>query len=149
MALRNKYKVSAKEDRTYDGIVFDSKAEMKYYRDVVLPGVANGTIVDYQLQKPYELQPKFKYYGKTVRAITYVCDFYLVYADGHTEVIDIKGMATTEALLKRKLFMYTRMKTVSGWWNARPVGYDMKIAKNVKNREAFMTNKIMRGGVLP
>lgn len=64
MALRNKYKVSAKEDRTYDGVVFDSKAEMKYYRDVVLPGVANGTIVDYQLQKPYELQPKFKHDGK-------------------------------------------------------------------------------------
>lgn len=106
MALRNKYKVSAKEDRTYDGIVFDSKAEMKYYRDVVLPGVASGEIADFELQKPYELQPGFKRDGKTVRAITYVCDFYLVYADGRTEVVDIKGMATPEAMLKRKLFMY-------------------------------------------
>ena len=42
------------------------------------------------------------------------------------------------------------MKTASGWWNERLAGYDMKIAKSVKNREAFMTNKILRGGgVLP
>lgn len=123
MALRNKYKVSAKEDRTYDGVVFDSKAEMKYYRDVVLPGVANGTIVDYQLQKPYELQPGFKRDGKTVRAITYVCDFYLVYADGRTEVVDIKGMATPEAMLKRKLFMYKYPEENLLWLVERKAGW--------------------------
>lgn len=123
MALRNKYKVSAKEDRTYDGIVFDSKAEMKYYRDVVLPGVASGEIADFELQKPYELQPGFKRDGKTVRAITYVCDFYLVYADGRTEVVDIKGMATPEAMLKRKLFMYKYPEENLLWLVERKAGW--------------------------
>lgn len=123
MVLRNKYGVSPKEERTYDGIVFDSKAEMKYYRDVVLPGVTDGTIINYQLQKPYELQPKFKHDGKTVRAINYVCDFYLEYADGHTEVIDIKGMATTEALLKRKLFMYKYPDENCIWLVERKAGW--------------------------
>ena len=71
---RSKYNVSRdKSKRTYDGIVFDSELEMKYYKDVVLPGVASGEIVDYQLQKPYELQPKYcKQCGRravTVRAI--------------------------------------------------------------------------------
>lgn len=102
----SKYHVAAKGDRTYDGIVFDSKAEMEYYRDVVLPLVAAGEIVQYELQKSFELQPGFRYNGKAVRAITYVCDFYLVYKDGHTEVIDVKGMATPEAKLKRKMFLY-------------------------------------------
>lgn len=119
----SKYHVSAKEGRTYNGIVFDSKAEMEYYRDVVLPGVASGDIVDFTLQKPYELQPKFTYNGKTVRAITYVCDFYLQYADGHTEIIDIKGMATTEALLKRKLFMYRYPEENCIWLVKRSGGW--------------------------
>lgn len=102
----SKYHVSAKEARTYDGIVFDSKAEMEFYRDIVLPLYNAGEIVKYELQKPFELQPGFRRYGKVVRAITYVCDFYLVYKNGRTEVIDVKGMATTEALLKRKMFWY-------------------------------------------
>lgn len=41
-----------------------------------------------------------------MRAITYVCDFYLIYKDGRSEVIDVKGMATPEAKLKRKMFLY-------------------------------------------
>lgn len=102
----SKYHVSAKEARTYDGIMFDSKAEMEFYRDIVLPLYNAGEIVKYELQKPFELQPGFRHYGKAVRAITYVCDFYLVYKNGRTEVIDVKGMATTEALLKRKMFWY-------------------------------------------
>ena len=102
----SKYHVAAKGDRTYDGIVFDSKAEMEYYRDVVLPLAAAGEIVQYELQKSFVLQPGFRHDGKAVRAIIYVCDFYLIYKDEHTEVIDVKGMATPEAKLKRKMFMY-------------------------------------------
>ena len=102
----SKYHVSAREDRTYDGIVFDSKAEMEYYRDVVLPLATAGEIVQYELQKSFVLQPGFRHDGKAVRANTYVCDFYLIYKDGRSEVIDVKGMATPEAKLKRKMFLY-------------------------------------------
>ena len=105
--MTNKYHVSPRVARTYDGIVFDSKAEMHYYRDVVLAGLESGDIVSCERQKVYELQPKYvNKAGNTVRAIKYVCDFYLVYDSGMTEVIDIKGMATAEALLKRKIFEY-------------------------------------------
>ena len=108
---RSKYNVNRdKSKRTYDGIVFDSELEMKYYKDVVMPGVASGEIVDYQLQKPYELQPKYrKERGgrmETVRAINYVADFWLKYKDGTTEVIDTKGCPDTVALMKRKMFDY-------------------------------------------
>lgn len=90
-----------------DGVVFDSALELRYYRDVLLPLVESGDVVEYELQKPYELQPKFVHDGRTVQAIKYVADFYVKYKDGHEEVIDIKGFADATALLKRKLFWYT------------------------------------------
>lgn len=93
--------------RTFDDIVFDSIMEMKYYRDVLCSGLESGEITMVELQKPYELQPKFVHNGKSVQPIKYVADFYVVYSDGHEEVIDIKGMPDNVALLKRKLFWYT------------------------------------------
>ncbi|MCD8376860.1 MAG: DUF1064 domain-containing protein [Oscillospiraceae bacterium] len=104
---RTKYNVGKDTSkRTYNGIVFDSELEMKYYRDVVLPGVESGEIVAYELQKAYELQPKFEYNGKRVRPITYVADFYIVYNGGKEAVIDTKGYTTPNAQLKRKMFWY-------------------------------------------
>lgn len=92
--------------RTYDGIVFDSVTEMKYYRDVVCPMVESGDIVSCKLQVPYELQPKFVHDNKTVRAIVYVADFVITYKDGSIQVIDIKGCPDSVAKLKRKLFWF-------------------------------------------
>lgn len=94
------------EKRTHDGIVFDSILEMKYYRDVLCPLVESGDVVDYELQKPYELQPKFIHDNKTVQPINYVADFFIRYRDGQEEVIDTKGCPDQTALLKRKLFWY-------------------------------------------
>lgn len=106
-ARDSKFNVSKSTDgRTYNGIVFDSAIEMRYYRDVVLPLAEDGIIKKYELQKPYELQPKFKHDGKTIRSIMYVADFYIEYKDGHIEVIDTKGCPDSSALLKRKLFWY-------------------------------------------
>ena len=89
---RTKFNVDKDKDkRTFAGIVFDSQLEMKYFRDVLCPGVESGEVVRFELQKKYELQPKFTHEGKTILPITYVADFYIEYADGHTEVIDTKG----------------------------------------------------------
>lgn len=104
---RTKFNVDKdKAKRTFDGIVFDSVTEMKFYRDVVCPLVESGDVVDVKLQQPYELQPKFVHDEKNVKAITYVADFVLYYKDGHFVVIDIKGCPDSVALLKRKLFWY-------------------------------------------
>ena len=92
--------------RTYDGIVFDSVMEMKYYRDVVCPKKESGDIVCCELQKPYELQPSFTHDGFKVQPIKYVADFFIVYKDGREEVIDTKGYADTTAIIKRKMFWY-------------------------------------------
>lgn len=113
---RSKFNVDAdKEKRTYNGIVFDSQLEMKYFRDVLCPGVESGDVVHYELQKEYELQPKYTRSGKNVQPIIYVADFYIEHADGRVEVIDTKGCPDSVAKLKRKLFWYKFPETDYKW----------------------------------
>lgn len=104
---RTKFNVDKDADqRTCEGIVFDSALELRYYRDVLIPLVESGEVVHYELQKPYELQPKFVHDGRAVQAIKYVADFYIEYKDGRKEVVDTKGFPDATATLKRKLFWY-------------------------------------------
>lgn len=139
MADRSKFNVDKdKSKRSYNGIIFDSVLEMKYYRDVLCPLVESGEVISYELQKPYELQPKFVHDGKTVLPIKYVADFVVTYKNGVTEVIDTKGMPDSVAILKRKLFWYcypnitykwiTYVKKFGGW-----IDYDE--CKKLRNEE--------------
>ena len=136
---RSKYNIDKDTTkRTYNNIVFDSVLEMKYYRDVILPNVESGLIKYYELQKEYELQPKFTHNGKTVLPIKYVADFYIEYTDGHKEVIDTKGLPDSVALLKRKMYWYhypdvdykwiTYVKKYGGW-------LDYDTAKKLRSQE--------------
>lgn len=107
MSETSKYNVGKdKADRTFNGIVFDSAMEMKYYRDVILPALEHGTIRYFERQKKYILQPSFIRGGKKILPIEYKADYYVQYTDGREEVIDIKGCPDNVALLKRKLFWY-------------------------------------------
>ena len=116
MSLLKRYKVSAKDDRTFDGIVFDSEVEMKFYRDVVLYKYNNGEIKSYELQKKYILQPSYTTSkGKRVLPIVYIADFYIVTNDDKEIVIDIKGCPDDIARLKRKLFEYKYPKLDYMW----------------------------------
>lgn len=139
----SKYNVSNdKEKRTYDGIVFDSKLEMRFYKEILLPLLESGDVVKYELQKPYELQPGFRHDGKNVRPITYVADFYMMYKDGHEVVIDTKGCPDSVANIKRKMFWYiypdldyqwmTWVKKFGGW-----ITYDecKRLRKEEKERK--------------
>lgn len=139
MTDRSKFNVDKdKSKRSYNGIIFDSVLEMKYYRDVLCPLVESGEVISDELQKPYELQPKFVHDGKTVLPIKYVADFVVTYKNGVTEVIDTKGMPDSVAILKRKLFWYcypditykwiTYAKKFGGW-----IDYDE--CKKLRNAE--------------
>lgn len=104
---RSKYNVSKDaSSRTYDGVVYDSAMEMKFYRDVAKPMLDSGELVSCERQVLFVLQEPFTYNGKKIREIAYVADFVLKYADGKETVVDVKGMADSVALLKRKLFWY-------------------------------------------
>lgn len=146
--MASKYKVSDdKSKRTYDGIVFDSALEMRYYKEVVLPKYESGEIKHFELQKVFVLQPKFKHEGKTYQAITYVSDFYIEYADGRIEVIDTKGFADQKAPMKKKMFLYlypdlplrwiSYSKMDGGW-----IDYDdLKKARAKRKKEKIKRNK--------
>ena len=127
--------------RSFDGIVFDSILEMRFYRDVIRPKMASGDIITCQLQKEYVLQPMFTYNGKVVQPITYVADFYLVYKDGREEVIDTKGSPSSTAVLKRKLFWLQYPEITYRWLSYTQktgwISYDelKKIRRQDKNRQ--------------
>ena len=55
-------------------MTFDSKKERDYY--IILEMLLkNKQISDLKTQVKFELQPSFKFKGKTIRAITYIADF--------------------------------------------------------------------------
>lgn len=96
-----------------DGIKFDSKKEAKRYTELKLLERAK-LIKDLELQKVFELQPKYtNNNGESVRSITYKADFY--YYDNEKKqyiVEDTKGFRTDTYKIKKKLFEYKYNLTI-------------------------------------
>ncbi len=89
------------------GHTFDSRREAEIYLDLLSRKQA-GEIVRIGFQPSYTLLEAFRdNTGKKQRAITYTADFFVTYADGHAEVIEVKGVRTRDYLLRKKLFLYT------------------------------------------
>ena len=90
---------------TIDNIRFDSLAEADRYQQLKLMEQA-GAISDLRLQPRYELQRAFTDNdGIKHRAIVYVADF--EYRENGLRVTeDVKGKATKEYLIKKKLFLF-------------------------------------------
>lgn len=89
-----------------DEIKFDSKKEGNRYLELKLLLKA-GKIRDLELQKKFELQPKYKMNNKTIRAISYVADFVYFDVDKKEMIVeDTKGFRTEVYKLKKKLFEY-------------------------------------------
>ena len=99
----NKYKNKKTE---LDGFKFDSEMESHYY--LYLKSLQNiGEVVSFEMQPLYILQEGFiSKDGQKIRPIQYKADFKVIYADGHEEVIDVKGQMTSEFKLKKKMFLY-------------------------------------------
>ena len=90
---------------TVDGITFDSQKEANYFCELKLL-LRSHIVKKFNTQVTFELQPSFERNGEKYRAINYVADFVVEYADGHTEVVDIKGVRTKDYLIKKKLLLY-------------------------------------------
>ncbi|HOV13816.1 MAG TPA: DUF1064 domain-containing protein [Spirochaetota bacterium] len=101
---KNKYKVSEKQDRTYNGKTFASKKEMNRYKHLLFL-MGQKEIFGLETQPKFLLQEGFFYEGKKERAIYYIADFRYLDKNGSTIIEDVKGLKTPEYLLKRKLFL--------------------------------------------
>lgn len=100
----NKYHAKKTE---IDGVVFDSKIEAAYYRELKIRQRL-GEIIKFDRQVEYVLQDGYRLEGRRKqRAIKYKADFVIYYPDGNFEVVDIKGSKRTitpSFKLKKKLF---------------------------------------------
>ena len=113
----NKYRNKKVE---IDGIKFDSKHEGEYYLYLKRQR-EEGKIKDFGLQTKFELQPSFKKYGKTHRAITYTVDFAVYHWNGEVEYIDIKGMETHQGTMRKKMFDYKYREKLT--WIQKSIKY--------------------------
>ena len=104
--MSGRIRVSAPERRTSEGIVFDSRAEMKRFDELrMLERV--GVIAGLERQPRFVLQEAFRHRAFGLqRAIEYRADFAYTERDtGRRIVEDCKGMLTEIYKLKRKLFL--------------------------------------------
>ena len=95
----NKYQRSSAYARTANGIIFDSKLEMKAYLFL------EQHHISYTRQPEFELQPSFELDGKVYRPVVYKGDF-LIAGPKSDLLCDMKGMETPEFRLKLKLFTF-------------------------------------------
>ena len=96
---------------TVCGRTFDSKREAEVYLELLAQKQA-GEIIRIGLQPQYTLLEGFKdNTGRKQRPITYTADFFVTYANGRSEVIEVKGVRTRDYLLRKKLFLYAMRET--------------------------------------
>lgn len=88
----------------FDGQMFDSQLEAKFYAELVLRKKAKD-ILDFERQPSFILQHGFSWAGHKERPITYRADFAIKHNDLTIEVVDCKGMKTETYKIKRKLFL--------------------------------------------
>ena len=103
--MRSKYRA---KKICYKGEIFDSKAEFRRWSELKLLERA-GEIRDLKRQVKHELIPAQRdSNGKLLeRAVDYISDFeYVDMRTGRSIVEDVKGVATKEYIIKRKLMLW-------------------------------------------
>ena len=107
---RKKNKYNARKTRIC-GRTFDSKREAEVYLELLADKQA-GKVVRIAFQPSYTLLEGFTdNTGKRQKPITYTADFFVTYADGHAEVVEVKGMKTRDYMLRKKLFLHMMRDT--------------------------------------
>ena len=106
----HKYHIAAPEDRTYNGIVYHSKAEAR-----------TAWTLDRQLQQGqitgWERQVRFPLVVNDQDVGYYTADFVVTHLDATRELIEVKGFFTKEAKFRWRVFLalYQRQWGALGW----------------------------------
>jgi hypothetical protein len=101
---------TAKKVIECDGIIFDSKDEMLYYK-YLLDLQSKGMIRSFERQVRIELIPALTTFeGNKQKPICYVADFLVHVTAGYSVYVEIKGFASPLDMLKRKLYHYWSSK---------------------------------------
>lgn len=133
-----------KQNRTYNGIVYDSDMELNFLKQVIEPQIESGKIIKYDRQVVYELLPAFVYKDQKFLPIHYKSDFNIYYTNGTVEVIDVKGLSKSMDILKRKMllsrypeinFRWVTFSKIDGGW------CDYEVVKKARARRKKLKNK--------
>jgi hypothetical protein len=108
--------------RTYNGVTYDSQAELQFLQEWIEPKIGSGEIVRWERQIKFTLQEGFVYKGKKILPITYIADYVVYWFDNTRTIIDVKGMPDSVAKIKKKLFQY-RYPNEDYIWMCRSVKY--------------------------
>lgn len=85
------------------------ESEKQYYREIILPKVACGQVVQVQEQVVFDLMPEKTYCGLKLPKARYKPDFVLTYADGTVEIVEVKSKFTRrmqrDYIYRRRLFI--------------------------------------------
>ena len=85
------------------------ESEKQYYREIILPKVACGQVVQVQEQVVFDLMPEKTYCGMKLPKARYKPDFVLTYADGTVEIVEVKSKFTRrmqrDYIYRRRLFI--------------------------------------------
>jgi hypothetical protein len=100
---RNKYGVAPKEQRTWRGVVYDSKREMAEGQSLC-QRLERGEIKALERQRAFVLWSGLR--GE-IPVAKHVVDFVIEHLDGKLECVEVKSPATKTAVwrLKHKLFL--------------------------------------------
>lgn len=121
-----------------DGIKFDSKMEAEYYQyllDAQWINKADRIII---IKPKFQLQSGYAIGDRKIREISYIPDFGISYYGKMLEVHEVKGMATPDWKIKRKLFEYIHkipLKVVVKY-GCEWVDWDENEVRKRKNRRA-------------
>ncbi len=95
--LVNKYGVAALPERAFDGIVYDSKRECTHARSLDAL-MKLGRITKIERQVPFDLKVN------EIKICRIVIDFRVTWHTGQVVLQEVKGYATKDWKIKRKLF---------------------------------------------
>lgn len=88
---------------------FESDAEKRFYNSHIFPNLLAGSIIKYEMHKSFEVIECITFGGKKYKNRIYTPDFILEYADGSTEVVEVKGRVVKKLQrdypLRRQLFI--------------------------------------------
>ena len=95
-----------------------SKLEQQYYTEVIWPKMLAGQVVSSEMQRRFTLYPAGEYCGIHLPAAHYTPDFFVTYANGLVEAVEVKHTVIRrlqrDYIYRRRLFieLYARP---NGW----------------------------------
>lgn len=96
----------------------DSELERRYYAAEIWPKIMAGLVVSVELHKQFLLYPADTYCGLRLPAAHYTPDFYITYANGVVEVVEVKNAKIRQLqrdyIYRRRLFI-EKYARPNGW----------------------------------